>query len=92
MSEHIFQNDYVQNFIAGEDGAYRTIEPYTNAVVVQLISRIDEDGNERLTPVVSVMLKDAAMQDAIKEYALFILKALPSLPLPSPSNINLKRG
>lgn len=63
-----------------DDGTLRTIEPYMNAIIVQVLERPQEDGSIEYSEVVSIMCKDAHMEKELIERAQ---KHLPGAALAS---------
>lgn len=65
------------NLFPNDDGAMKRHEAFTNAVMVQMIpGEIDEEtGEQKYMRVVSIMLRDAEMEEVLETEARKILEA-----------------
>lgn len=59
----------VVNLMTQDDGTLREIEPYMNAIIVQVLQRPQEDGSIEYIEVVSIMCKDPHMESELIERA-----------------------
>ena len=67
----------VINFAATDGGSLVMKEADMNAVMVQMFEAPQEDGTMLYRKVVSIVCRDAAMLDALKEEAFSILRVRP---------------